>query len=154
MVPFSPNELLAPLYLQGAVSLPEAVFQERARDAVSLVAASLVSSRVFWSGYWFYVLPVPSGAVSYPFVASRFIDCDTNAPTVGTLSGAPALALDPWGQEFRYARASLTVYEDENCTVPMAIVSVGPDGVLNTSDDMIYYSSLAEWKSIFEKTGW
>lgn len=154
VVPLSPNELLAPLYLQGAASLPEALFQERARQAVSLIAADQVSSRVYWSGDWYYLMPVPSSTVAYLFDATRFVGCDTTAPGVGTLSGDTALALDPWGQEFRYARASLTVYEDETCTAPMAIVSVGPDGVLNTSDDKIYYSSLAEWKSIFEKSGW
>ena len=154
VVPLSPNELLAPLYLQGAVSSPEALFQERARQAVSLVAASLYSSRFYWSGYWIYELPVPSGAVSYPFQSSRFSGCDTSAPTAGSISGAPAQGLDPWGQQFRYARASQYVYEFENCTAPMAIVSLGPDGALNTSDDMVYYSSLAEWRSIFEKSGW
>lgn len=154
VVPFSPKELLAPLHLQGAVSSPEALFQERARQAVTLVAANQVSSRSYWSGKWHYPMPAPSSTVGYSLDATRFVGCDTTAPGVGTLSGDAALARDPWGQEFRYARASSTVYQSENCTAPMAIVSLGPDGALGSSDDLVYYSSLAEWKSIFEKTGW
>jgi prepilin-type N-terminal cleavage/methylation domain-containing protein len=162
VVPLSPNDLLGPLYVQGMVRSPEALFNERARQVVSLVAADQVQFRSGSSGSWNYPLPQSGPFTAYAFDGSKFdSNCDNDPPaSVGTFStaagaGGDALTvLDPWGRTFRYARASNAITAAESCNVPMAIVSLGPDGVLGTSDDMIYYSSLAEWKSIFEKSGW
>ena len=162
VVPLSPNDLLGPLYVQGMVRSPEALFNERARQVVSLVASDQVQFRSGSSGSWSYPLPRSGPFSAYAFSGAMFDgNCDDDPPnSVGTFNTAAGAAgdaltvLDPWGRTFRYARASDTISGVESCNVPMAIVSLGPDGVLGTSDDMIYYSSLAEWKSIFEKSGW
>lgn len=162
VVPLSPGDLLAPLYLQGLVRSPEALFIERARQVVSLVAADQVQFRSGSSGSWSYPLPWSGPFTAYAFDGTRFdASCDDDPPTfVGTFNtaagaaGDALLVLDPWGRTFRYGRASDAISGVESCNVPMAIVSLGPDGALGTADDMIYYSSLAEWKSIFEKSGW
>jgi len=130
-------------------------------------AADQVQFRTGSSGSWSYPLPGGISPWSGPFTAyvfdgSRFdANCDNDPPTsVATFNTTPGAGgdaltvLDPWGRTFRYARASNSISAVESCNVPMAIVSLGPDGALGTADDMIYYSSLAEWKSIFEKSGW
>lgn len=156
VVPMSPGELLAPLYLQGMVRSPQALIIERARQVISLIAADAVSNRSGSAGSYSYPLPSSGSSTSYTFDSTKFDgNCDNDPPTtVRTTTGDAALVLDPWGQTFRYGRATNTINGGESCPSPMAIVSVGPDGALGTSDDMVYYSSLAEWKSIFEKSGW
>ena len=90
-----------------------------------------------------------------PFDATKFdAACDVTPVTVGALTGDPLQIRDPWGNQFRYARASNTVTGAESCPTPAAIVSLGPDGALGTGDDYVYYASLAEWKDIFSKSGW
>jgi prepilin-type N-terminal cleavage/methylation domain-containing protein len=158
VVPMSPSELLAPLYLQGMVRSPQALVIERARQVISMVAAEAVEGRTGGPGTYSYALPLTGGFNFYTFDATKFnANCDNNPPTiVGTFAAGTdaAQVLDPWGRVFRFARASTTINSGESCPTPMAFVSLGSDGVLSTSDDVIYYSSLAEWKSIFEKSGW
>ncbi|HET7728788.1 MAG TPA: type II secretion system protein [Usitatibacter sp.] len=158
VVPMSPGELLAPLYLQGMARSPQALVIERARQVISMVAAEAVGGRAGGPGTYSYALPLTFPINFYAFDATKFnATCDNNPPAVvGTFAAGtdPAQVLDPWGRVFRFARASTTINSGESCPTPMAFVSLGPDGVLGTADDVIYYSSLAEWKAIFEKAGW
>lgn len=162
VMPMSPSELLAPLLLQGMVRSPQALMIERARQSISLIAAEAVSTRTNSSPNITYSLPSSLSFTTYAFDVARFdTTCDYRPPplpgpqpTVRTMTGDAAQVTDPWGQVFRFARASDTITSGESCPTPMVIISIGPDGALGTPDDMVYYSSLVEWKSIFEKAGW
>lgn len=153
--PYSPNDMLGALFVQGVVRPPQALLQERARQVVSLIAADQVQNRTGAAGTWSYPLPAQTASIAYAFDATKFdAACDVTPVTVGALTGDPLQIRDPWGNQFRYARASNTVTGAESCPTPAAIVSLGPDGALGTGDDYIYYASLAEWKDIFSKSGW
>ncbi len=153
---YSPNDMLGALFVQGVVRPPQSLLQGRALQVVALIAADQVQNRSGAAGSWSYPLPVPGASIAYAFDATKFDgNCDVNPPTaVSALTGDALQIRDPWGNQFRYARASAAVTGAESCPTPAAIVSLGPDGALGTSDDYVYYASLAEWKEIFGKSGW
>ena len=156
--PYSPNDILGPLFVQGVVRPPEALVVERARSAVSLLAAYSASTRSGSSPFLVYSLALPPGAVTltaYVFDATKFAGCDNNPPGVLSSVTSPLTqVLDPWGNPYRYSQANTGVASSTTCATPGVFVSLGPDGVVGTADDIVYYAPLAEWKDIFSRSGW
>jgi type II secretory pathway pseudopilin PulG len=162
LLPLAPGDLLAPLAAQGVLRSERAVLQERARQVVTLLIAGTIATRTGSSGSYTYTVQAPGSTAAYSTDSTKFTaSCDSTAPLAGTLSGAAAQVLDPWGRPFRLARAENTIDSGELCPTPVAIISLGPNGVANGdprivagSDDFVYYSPLAEWKNILERANW
>jgi len=159
VLPLAPDILLGPLAAQGAIKGDRALLVERARQVVLLVASDAVSTRTGTAGDYTYTIPDAITTSAYGFDATKFnVNCsDRNPPTtVGLLPAGHdgKLVLDPWGQEFRYQATNFAIKSGESCPNPAVLVSVGPDSILGTSDDWVYYASLAEWKDVFSRAGW
>ena len=157
--PYTPNDILGPLFVQGVVRPPEALVVERARSAMSLLAAYAVSVRTGSSPNFIYPLALPPGAVTLTAYvmpdATKFAGCDNNPPGVlSTVTSPLTQVLDPWGNAYRYSQANFGVASSTTCATPGVFVSLGPDGAAGTADDIVYYAPLAEWKDVFARSGW
>lgn len=157
--PFTPNDILGPLFVQGVVRAPEGLTVERARNLVALMAAYSVANRSGVSPNYQYPLtpagPPPISAYAGLPIAMFDGDCFAKPPTtVYSLPADLARVVDPWNNSYRYAQAHPAVLAGTTCETPAAFVSLGPDGLLNTADDIVYYAPLAEWKEIFQRSGW
>lgn len=171
LLPLAPYDLLGPLAAQGAIKIERAIMQDLARQVVTQMIGEVVPTRADSgvgvgscnSNACRYTLPAPSGATSsFTFAAGKFnASCDfpynTTGVAVGTVSdvtGDAAQVLDPWGQFFKFGRATQYINSTESCSTPVAIISLGADKTLGTADDYVYYSPMAEWKEILGKVGW
>lgn len=164
MMPLAPDDFIGPLAIQGAVKSERALLLERARQFVTLLTSDVTSCCRDGSGgagNAVYSLPIPVSTTAYTFIASKFgATCDSNPPnTVGLLPNPSPTwdakqLRDPWNQEFRYQCANCDINSGESCPSPAVIVSLGPDGILGTADDWVYYISLGELKDYFARTGW
>lgn len=170
LLPLEPDGLLGPLAAQGAIKGERALLQERARQVIIQMIGEVVPSRAD-SGAGVgscntracnYTMPVPTGGTTYTFQTGRFnTSCDAPYNTAGVATGVvsdvtgdAAQVLDPWGRVFKFGRATILINSTESCLTPVALISLGPDGTLNTADDYVYYSPMAEWKEILGKVGW
>jgi prepilin-type N-terminal cleavage/methylation domain-containing protein len=167
LIPLTPDDLLAPLAAQGAIKGERALLLAHARQVVVLIAAhSVANDRSGSPGSYQYNFPSVVSSAAYTFDATKSdSNCnDYNPPTAAGLLPAGHSGkkiLDPWGREFRYAFGNSYISADESCPHPVALVSLGANGVANGdpnvvagSDDWVYYVPLAEWKEIFGKAGW
>lgn len=167
VVPLMPDDLLASLSAQGAVKNERTVILERSRQLAALLQALSTGTKDCPPGpsnncpsptSHFYTITAGTGVLNTPtpaLDAGKFGgDCPAT-PQVRDLPLPPFPSLlDPWGNPLKYGVAVASINRDTTCPNPVVFVSMGPNGVLGGGDDVAVYSSIADWKEVFGKTGW
>lgn len=154
----TPADVLAPLLAQGFIKYEVVVLAEKFGELTASLAAYAVENRTGAPGTWSYPLSGVSGAFAYSLDATKFDgNCDSDPPTsVGNPTAVDMLLIkDPWGNSFRYQRATNTVTAPESCPSYAVFVSAGPDGSFGTTgDNSVYYATRGEMNSIIALSGW
>lgn len=162
VVPIAPRDVITSLSQTGAVKLPNVFMNERFELVKQAIlqyayanAAPVIPTRTLQ-------LPAESGAAAaYPFAAANIpapcvLPATTQVlPALGTvpaLYAAGGIVNDAWGRPIRYRRVTTAVAQGDPCTVPLVLVSYGPDGVAS-ADDIVYYITKQDVSAFVTKYG-
>jgi prepilin-type N-terminal cleavage/methylation domain-containing protein len=66
---------------------------------------------------------------------------------------SPQVRNDAWGSPMRYQVVQPSVPQSGSCTIPALLISAGPDGVLNTPDDLLSPISKTYINAFVQKSG-
>lgn len=147
----SPQDILNQISKDGSVKSAAAAMQER----FELLKAALVQGATH-SGAT-YTLRAGLAGGGHNYTNGEFTGCTVVNPRLlpNNLPGAPS-TLDIWGRPITYTVAT-PAYSNPMptplCPNGVALVSNGPDGTANTSDDMVYLIPSNEFYSLFARLG-
>jgi prepilin-type N-terminal cleavage/methylation domain-containing protein len=160
-----PREVVASLSQTGIVRLPNAVTLER----LELIKQAILQ-KAYTNGTVVFpstttrtlVLPSLGTPTLHTFTAGTIpLTCGMSPTTIKQLlnTDVPALPtsgsylVDGWNNPIRYSNVVTSLGNNATCSVPLVLVSYGPDGVQSVSDDITYIVTFAEIDSIIKKSG-
>jgi type II secretory pathway pseudopilin PulG len=161
VVPLVPRDVISALSQLGAVKQPAVFMNERFDLIRQTLLQDAYTDATGSSPSRVLALEAESGAAAvFPFVATDFASCTAPTSTqvlplaanLPALHAAGGLTNDVWGNAIRYRRVSNTIAKNDACTVPLVLVSYGPDGV-QSADDIIYSVTKTQVSSFVDKYG-
>jgi type II secretory pathway pseudopilin PulG len=161
VVPLVPRDVISALSQLGAVKQPAVFMNERFDLIRQTLLQDAYTDATGSSPSRVLALEAESGAAAvFPFVATDFASCTAPTSTqvlplaanLPALHAAGGLTNDVWGNAIRYRRVSNTISKTDACTVPLVLVSYGPDGV-QSADDIIYSVTKTQVSSFVDKYG-
>ncbi|MHB1201070.1 MAG: type II secretion system protein [Polaromonas sp.] len=163
VVAIAPRDVIYSLSQLGAVKQPNVFMNERFELVKQALLQDAYANAAPATTPRTLQLPAESGvAAAYPFVTVNIpppcvLPTTTQVlpaiATVPALYAAGGIVNDAWGRPIRYRRVTNAVASGDLCTVPLVLVSYGPDGIASAADDIIYYITKQDVSAFVTKYG-
>jgi type II secretory pathway pseudopilin PulG len=157
----APRDVVFSLSQMGVVKLPAAFMAERFDLVKQALLQTAYANALPATTPRTLQLPAESGAAAaYAFLAANFPGCmlPTTTQVLPLAAVVPALGAgggilnDAWGNPIRYRRVTNSVAQGDACSVPLLLLSYGPDGV-PSADDLVYYITKQDVNAFISKYG-
>ena len=161
VLPITPRDVVFSLSQLGVVKLPAAFMAERFDLVKQTLLQSAYANALPASTPRTLQLPAESGtAAAYTFLAANFPGCALPTTTlvlplpavVPALGAGGGILNDAWGNPIRYRRVTNSVAQGDACSVPLLLLSYGPDGV-PSADDLAHYITKQDVNAFISKYG-
>jgi hypothetical protein len=157
----APRDVVFSLSQMGVVKLPAAFMAERFDLVKQTLLQTAYANALPATTPRTLQLPAESGTVAaYTFLAANFPGCTLPTTTqvlpipavVPALGAGGGILNDAWGNPIRYRRVTNSVAQGDACSVPLLLLSYGPDGV-PSADDLAYYITKQDVNAFISKYG-
>lgn len=161
VLPIAPRDVVFSLSQMGVAKLPAAFMAERFDLVKQALLQTAYANALPATTPRTLQLPAESGAAAaYAFLAANFPGCILPTTTqvlplpavVPALGAGGGILNDAWGNPIRYRRVTTSVAQGDTCSVPLLLLSYGPDGV-PSADDLAYYITKQDVNAFVSKYG-